>query len=192
MPAALGPDAAFSKLPDLLEEIGIQASQAQLVQFRIHFELLLKWNRRINLTSVRDPGHVLRRHFVESAFVTRVVKFGPGTLVDVGSGAGFPGVPIKILSPQTRVVLVESVHKKVAFLKELAREIPLEVFAGRFEDFRLQAQWVTVRALRLDQATLKQVPRGTTIIAITGDPPPRWETTPVPGSTGRFVAVGST
>jgi 16S rRNA (guanine527-N7)-methyltransferase len=159
----------FAKLPKYLAEVGVHASPAQLEQFRSHFDLLMRWNARMNLTSVRDPAGILRRHFAESAYLTQVVRLGPGTLVDVGSGAGFPGIPAKILSPETKVILVEAVQKKAAFLKEVARAVGLpglEVFAGRFEDMNNStADWVTMRAVkveaRLVEAIQRNVPRGT-------------------------------
>lgn len=158
----------FDRLPAFLAEVGVEATPEQLRLFRIHYELLLRWNRKINLTAIREPKEILRRHFAESAFVTRVLKLGPGTLVDVGSGAGFPGVPIKIMSPETRVVLVESVQKKAAFLKEVVRGLALgglEVFAGRLEAVGLKGDWLTMRAVRTDQKMLVEmsrvVPRGT-------------------------------
>ena len=127
----------FTRLPRYLSEVGVTATSQQLDQFRIHFDLLLRWNAKTNLTAVRNPDEVLRRHIAESAFLTKVVALGGGTLIDIGSGGGFPGIPAKILSPDTRVILVEAAQKKAAFLKEVARELKLpglEVFAGRFED----------------------------------------------------------
>ncbi len=152
----------------MLERLGIAVSSEQLVQFQIHFELLLRWNAKTNLTAIREPEEILRRHFVESAYLTKVMPLGPGTLVDIGSGGGFPGVPAIILSPVTRVILIESVTKKAAFLKEVARALALpglEVHAGRVEDFTGTADWATMRAVRLDEAMKREiqriVPRGT-------------------------------
>ena len=171
----LTPEEAFARLPERLAEIGVQVTQHQLTQFRAHFDLLLRWSQKINLTAIREPEEIIRRHFVESAFVTQVVKFGAGTLVDVGSGAGFPGLPIKILSPETRVVLVESVQKKAAFLKEVGRAIQsdpaLEVMACRLSDLALKADWVTARAVRQDSRLIREmravlVPRGTMVLVL--------------------------
>src|SRR5260370_29735102 len=99
--ASVGAD-SFRRLPAYLAEVGVRATPEQLAQFRIHYDLLLRWNAKTNLTSVRDSAEILRRHFAESAYLTKVLALGPGTLVDVGSGAGFPGIPVKILSPSTR------------------------------------------------------------------------------------------
>jgi len=190
---------AFARLPRYLAELGIHASPEQLGQFQAHFDLLLRWNARTNLTSVRDPDEILRRHFAESAYLLRVLPLGEGTLVDVGSGGGFPGVPVKILSPATRVVLVEAVQKKAAFLKEVVRAVGmpgLEVFAGRFEDWTEQAEWVTMRAVRFDGAMLavvqRHVPRGTCAIFLGESDAARLKGAtlhPIPGSDRRVIAV---
>lgn len=182
----------------MLAELDIPVSKGQLAQFRIHYDLLLRWNQKTNLTAIREPEAILRRHFVESAYLTKVIKFGPGTLVDVGSGAGFPGIPVKVLCPQTKVILVESVQKKAAFLKEVARSLGisgLEVAAVRIEDLTIQAQWVTMRAVKLTPALLRTlrtcVPRGTIAVYATEVPGVDWRVERIPGSFGR-IFLGST
>lgn len=193
----------FDRLPAYLREVGVEATPEQLRLFRIHYDLLLHWNRKINLTAIREPAEILRRHFAESAYVTRVVKLGQGTLIDVGSGAGFPGVPIKIMSPATRVVLVESVQKKAAFLKELARDLGLaglEVFAGRLEAIDIKGDWLTMRAVRTDQKMLAEisrvVPRGTIAVLMSRadveNLGPEWTMHGVPKNESSVLAVRST
>jgi 16S rRNA (guanine527-N7)-methyltransferase len=188
-------------LQHYLRELGITASREQLAQFQAHFDLLLRWNAKTNLTSVRDPEEILRRHFAESAYLAKVLPLGPGTLIDVGSGGGFPGIPAKIMSPETRVILVESIGKKAAFLKEAARAIGLpglEIFPGRFEDLTcVEADWLTMRAVRLDVSLLNHirrlVPRGTLAIfmgeadagGFTGA-----KIHSIPGSERRAIAIG--
>ena len=90
----------------------------------VYLDLLLKWNRRTNLTSIRDPEEMARRHFGESLFAARVLahRLGDGAAVlDIGSGAGFPGLPVQLLLPKVHVVLAESQGKKAAFLREVIR-----------------------------------------------------------------------
>ena len=167
MPRPVAPDPrsldkAFALLPAMLSEIGVTATPQQLAQFRTHFDLLVRWNSRMNLTAIREPEEILRRHFVESAFLTRVLKLGPGTLVDVGSGAGFPGLPAKVLSPETKVILLEPVQKKVAFLKEVARSLGLpgiEVLAARAEEAQVQGHWVVIRAVKVSPILLSVLAR---------------------------------
>jgi 16S rRNA (guanine527-N7)-methyltransferase len=100
----------------------------------IYLELILKWNARINLTAIRAPEEIVRRHFGESLFVGAHLV-ACGTLLDFGSGAGFPGVPIQLLRPEVQVTLAESHGKKAAFLHEVVRSLnlPTEVWAGRVE-----------------------------------------------------------
>src|SRR3954464_1607646 len=93
-----------------------ELSAAQLEQLSDYLELLLRWNEKTNLTSVREPEEIIKRHFGESLFVA--VALGgeaPATAIDVGSGAGFPGIPLKIYLPQIAVTLVESQNKKATF-----------------------------------------------------------------------------
>ncbi len=101
----------------------------------IHLELLLRWNERMNLTAIRDPREIVRRHFGESLFVARFIS-PAGSLLDLGSGAGFPGIPIQICRPALKVTLAESQRKKATFLREVVRELGLscEIWAQRAED----------------------------------------------------------
>jgi 16S rRNA (guanine527-N7)-methyltransferase len=124
-------------------------------QLEIYLELLLKWNARINLTSIREPEEILRRHFGESLFAAQHIPAqSPGecvTLLDFGSGAGFPGLPIQLLRPDIRVTLAESQNKKAAFLREALRALGLqaEVWGGRVEAMPASACFdiVTLRAV---------------------------------------------
>lgn len=126
-------------------------SQDQVGKLQIHFDLLLKWNAKINLTAIRDPQGIVRRHFGESLFAGAHVSAKPGAqLADFGSGAGFPGLPIAVLQPEIRVVLIESSQKKVAFLREVIRGAHIRnasVYAGRAEESKGKAQIVTMRAV---------------------------------------------
>jgi len=129
-------------------------SPAQLRQVSIYLELLLRWNARIGLTAVRDPEEIITRHFGESFFAARHL-FSPdapaATAIDIGSGAGFPGFPLKIFSPSLDLTLVESNNKKVAFLREVVRALDLptgvRVLASRAEDVESTTTLVTIRAV---------------------------------------------
>jgi len=118
----------------------------------IYIDILLKWNARINLTAVRDPEEMVTRHFGESFFVAEILRSHgiPRTAIDLGSGAGFPGIPLAISLPKTRVTLIESNQKKSTFLREVISALGLKnavVFAGRGEDYASQASLVTMRAV---------------------------------------------
>jgi 16S rRNA (guanine527-N7)-methyltransferase len=98
---------------------------------------LLQWNDKVNLTAIRDPLEILYRHFCESMYAAVTVPVENGRLADVGSGGGFPGLPLKIIRPDLRVFLVESSIKKVTFLAEVTRELGLkdvQVLARRYEE----------------------------------------------------------
>ena len=125
---------------------------AQLECISTYINILRRWNRRINLTAVRDPDEIVTRHFGESLFAARHL-LAPGdtlTVIDVGSGAGFPGLPLKLYAPAIRLTLIESHARKVAFLREIIRALGLTdatVFNGRAQDFPARADLVTLRAV---------------------------------------------
>jgi 16S rRNA (guanine527-N7)-methyltransferase len=104
-------------------------------KFRAYLEILLRWNQQLSLTSVREPDQIIRRHFVECAFVADRLPQDIATLLDYGSGAGLPGIPIAICRPEIRVTLAEAHGKKASFLREVLRVLSLEgeVFDGRVE-----------------------------------------------------------
>jgi 16S rRNA (guanine527-N7)-methyltransferase len=106
-----------------------------LKQLRDFLALLMMWNARMNLTSLRKPDEILRRHFAESIFAAQHIPKKIKTLLDFGSGAGFPGIPIAICRPEIGVTLAESQSRKAAFLREAVRTLGLkaEVWPGRVE-----------------------------------------------------------
>ena len=119
-------------LPYLLPNTLVPAeTYAQLTRY---LELLLKWNIRTNLTAIRDPQEIVRRHFGESVFAAQHIG-ECSTLLDFGSGAGFPGLPIQLVRPDIHVTLAESQNKKATFLREVIRSLDLttEVWANRVE-----------------------------------------------------------
>ncbi len=120
-----------------LSEYGIAPTSTQTEQILSYLKLLSKWNAKVNLTAIRDPLEILHRHFCECMFAGVSVPIKRGRLADVGSGAGFPGLPLKILSPELQVLLIESNIKKASFLAEVIRELGLggaRIIVGRYED----------------------------------------------------------
>jgi 16S rRNA (guanine527-N7)-methyltransferase len=120
-----------------LEEFQIAASDEQVVQIQHYTRILLFWNEKVNLTAIRDPLEILYRHFCESMYAAAAVPVESGRLADVGSGAGFPGLPLKIIRPDLQVFLVESNLKKATFLAEVIRELGLtgvQVLVRRYEE----------------------------------------------------------
>jgi 16S rRNA (guanine527-N7)-methyltransferase len=134
-------------------------SPRQMEQLSEYLAMLLRWNARTNLTAVRDPESIVIRHFGESLFAARhlLAKDQAEAVVDLGSGAGFPGVPLKIYAPGIALTLIESQNKKATFLKEAIRALKLEgakVFNGRAEQFGDKADLVTLRAVENFDSTL--------------------------------------
>jgi len=104
-------------------------------QFSDYLELLLRWNARLSLTAIREPGQIIRRHFAECAFAAQHLPVDIESLLDYGSGAGLPGIPFAICRPETCVTLAEAQGKKASFLREVVRTIgtETEVYDGRVE-----------------------------------------------------------
>ncbi|MBZ5597612.1 MAG: 16S rRNA (guanine(527)-N(7))-methyltransferase RsmG [Acidobacteriia bacterium] len=153
-----------ARIAQLLQPFAPPLRAVQLQSISTYIDILLRWNARINLTAVREPEQVVTRHFGESLFAgARLFPLDSGLsnrahLVDVGSGAGFPGLPIKIWAPQIHLTLIESNQKKATFLREVDRLIltDVDVFAGRAEDFPLaSADVVTLRAVERFDAALR-------------------------------------
>ena len=158
-----------SRKPALSESKGEPAvlSSSQLDRISTCIDLLIHWNSRINLTAIRDPEEIVTRHFGESLFAahhlfpatTRVGTAAPGCpaeqssavrLADVGSGAGFPGIPIKLWAPAIALTLIESNHKKATFLREVVRSLTLtdvDIQNARSETITQTYDVVTLRAV---------------------------------------------
>src|SRR5271166_1886070 len=155
----------IARIAELLRPYMAEAGPppALLEQLQRYLDLLLRWNARVNLTAVRNSEEIVTRHFGESLVAARVLlgeqhnATASRTLADVGSGAGFPGIPMKLYAPELALTLIESHNKKATFLRELVRTLGLEgvdVFRGRAEEWGKTADFVTVRALEQFQRTL--------------------------------------
>jgi 16S rRNA (guanine527-N7)-methyltransferase len=186
-------------------------SAAQVEQVSVYVDILLKWNARINLTAVRDPAEIVVRHFGESFFAAERLAqtMQPMTVIDLGSGAGFPGLPFAIFAPWAQVTLVESNRKKATFLSEVISALKLgnaKVFAERAESHPGKVDLVTMRAVeRFTDAlplALKLVQPGGRIAVMIGPSQievaralaadVRWQQPlPIPGGHSRVLAVGT-
>jgi len=191
-------------------------ADSQLEQISTYIDLLVRWNARINLTAIRKEEEIVTRHFGESFFLSRHVfpteaRSSSARVVDIGSGAGFPGLPLKLWAPQIHLTLIESNHKKAAFLREVARELTLtnvdvitdraESIAGR-DDYR--AEVVTLRAVENFETILPLAAKflsayGTLALLIGAAQVPALETLseiqwrepiPVPESRARVLSIG--
>lgn len=131
-----------------------------------HFDLLLRWNRKMNLTAITDPEEIVERHYCESLFLASHLPGGPLSIVDVGSGPGFPGVPVAVYRPDCRVFLVESRQRKAVFLRESARRITnIEVIARRAETIEVTFDWLVSRAVKWPEVGVL-VPRLASNVAV--------------------------
>jgi 16S rRNA (guanine527-N7)-methyltransferase len=134
-------------------------------QLAVYLDLILKWNARTNLTAIRTPEEIVRRHFGESLFVGARLGECP-TLLDFGSGAGFPGIPIQLLRPDIQVTLAESQGKKASFLREVIRalNLPTEVWPARVQAIPATRQFhtITLRAVDKMEAAVAEAARRAT------------------------------
>jgi 16S rRNA (guanine527-N7)-methyltransferase len=153
MPASAPIGISDQQICEALSPFAITPSQGQLGKIREYLLLLLRWNQSISLTSITDPTEIVGRHFGESMYALKFLPVENCRLVDIGTGAGFPGLPLKIVSPSMRVILIESNKKKCAFLSEVTRALGLadvEIWPQRFEQIRpetVAANIVTSRAV---------------------------------------------
>jgi 16S rRNA (guanine527-N7)-methyltransferase len=108
------------------ERLGLLLNPEQVARFKLYYEELICWNRRVNLTAIVDYDEVQLKHFLDSLTVVLALEGIPSTVLDIGSGAGLPGVPLKILYPDIGLTLIDSVHKKAAFLNHLVERLGLE------------------------------------------------------------------
>jgi len=136
----------------ILLRYGVSVTCELCEAIRLYVSVLLFWNKKISLTSITDVREIIKFHFGESMFAKSAAHIKKGRLADVGSGAGFPGVPLRMISPDLEVTLIESNAKKAAFLSEIVRQldINIEVFKGRSKDFPGSApafKFVTSRAV---------------------------------------------
>jgi 16S rRNA (guanine527-N7)-methyltransferase len=139
----------------------------QIAHLRRHYDLLLKWNRVLNLVSVRSLEEAIERHYCESVFLACHLPDEPIGVADVGSGAGFPGIPIAVVRPRASVALIESHQRKAVFLREASRDLPnVRVIAGRAENVADRFDWVVSRAVKYSEiaGTLKLLGRHAEIL----------------------------
>lgn len=120
-------------------KFGVELNDTQLIQFDKYYKMLIEWNEKINLTAITEFEEVLKKHFLDSISIGRILKINEKiSILDIGTGAGFPGIPIKIAFPEVEVTLMDSLNKRVNFLNEVINELSLDgitAIHGRAEDF---------------------------------------------------------
>ena len=127
------------KFFEKLELLGLKLDEEQLCKFNRFYELLIEWNKVMNLTGITDYDEVNEKHFIDSLAVTKVIDLnGLNKIIDIGTGAGFPGVPLKIAFPHLEVVLLDSLKKRIDFLNHVIGDLDLKniiTIHGRAEDY---------------------------------------------------------
>ena len=119
-----------------LKKLNIELAEKQLEQFYEYMNILIEWNKVMNLTNITEPIEVIQKHFVDSLTVLKHIK-ETDMIIDVGTGAGFPGIPIKIAFPKTKIVLLDSLNKRIKFLNEVIAKLKIndiEAMHGRAEE----------------------------------------------------------
>lgn len=162
-------------------QAGIELTTAQGQAFETYFSMLCDWNQRMNLTAITALDEVIEKHFIDSLLLWQHGStLGIHTLADVGSGAGFPGVPIKIMAPEISLTVIESAGKRISFLEALGEALSLDMTlvkcraedAGRQQDYRAKFDLVTARAVAplglLSEYCLPLVRRGGYFAAMKG------------------------
>lgn len=176
------------RLMDLCREYGVPLTESQAQQLDLYGQMLVEWNEKINLTAITDPDGMTVKHFLDSLLLTKAIELPQGTsLIDVGTGAGFPSVPVKILRPDVNLTLLDSLNKRLVFLQELCQNLGLEVQyvharaedGGKDKKLREKYDFACARAVaslrNLCEYCLPFVKVGGAFIALKG---PDWEEEP--------------
>lgn len=144
-----------------LERIHIELDDKKIMQFYKYMNLLIEWNKKINLTTIINPEDIIVKHFVDSVMISNYIKKDL-KVVDIGTGAGFPGIPLKIVRDDIEIVLVDALNKRVNFLNEVIKTIQLEkiqIIHGRVEEFAKDKKYRE----NFDVATSRAVANMTTL-----------------------------
>lgn len=145
---------------------GFALSERQIEQFAQYYDLLIDWNKKINLTAIEEPQEVADKHFVDSALLLSVKKDIAGSsLIDIGTGAGFPGIPLKIIEPNLKLTLFDSLNKRINFLNTVCHDLSLQdvqAIHGRAEDFGQKSDYRE----KFDLATARAVARMPVLLEI--------------------------
>lgn len=175
-----------------------EVTDEQAEALESHCNLLVRWNRTLNLTAIRDLNEVIERHYCESIFLAARLPAGRLTIIDVGSGAGFPGLPVAVYRPDCFVTLIESHQRKAVFLKEAARPMSnVRVVTGRAEQVREEFDLAVSRAVSYHalSTSLKLLAPAADLLSGAESPPPDmgfvWEPPiPLPWGKQRYLRTG--
>ena len=127
----------FEKMQEKSKDLSVRFSVKQIEQFFEYMNLLIEWNEKMNLTAITEPDEIILKHFIDSITILKELEDG-SKLVDVGTGAGFPGIPLSIMNPTLQITLVDSLNKRLIFLQEVVNKLKLEnieIVHARAEEF---------------------------------------------------------
>lgn len=180
----------------MFADFSLSAEQESALE--AHLEMLLRWNRKLNLTSIRNREEAIERHYSESLFLGRHLPPGAWKIADVGSGAGFPGFPVAVLRPDCQVTLIESHQRKAVFLRESSRKQGnIRVLARRAEEVTERFDRVISRAVSYEDLApyLKRLAPAADLLTGGEEPPPGigfvWEAAiRLPWGKQRFLRTG--
>lgn len=199
------------RIREVLRVYGVEADSELCGRIRVYTSTLLDWNAKISLTTIVDPEQILRVHFGESLFAASAAEITNGRVADIGTGAGFPGIPIRMVTPCVELTLIEAVTKKTAFLGEILRKIDIpsvSIIRCRMEEISDEIagfDFITARALGKYEALLRwsemRLSHTGKIVLLLGRQDAehlsknanwRWSTPKiVPDTTSRFVLIGA-
>ena len=166
----------------------IPLSDLQVNTLDKHYELLLRWNAVMNLTAIREAEEIVLRHYCESLFLAQHLPSEPLTIADIGSGPGFPGLPVAVVRPDCLVALIESHQRKAVFLKEASRGLPnISVLSRRAEEVDRHFDWVISRAVRVEDVLALKLASNYAILVGA-----EREGIPLPWGENRKLLIGST
>jgi 16S rRNA (guanine527-N7)-methyltransferase len=175
-----------------------ELSDEESGRLKQHYELLMRWNKVLNLTSITTLEESVERHYCESIFAACRLPKDPISLADLGSGPGFPGIPIAIARPLCRVTLIESHQRKAVFLREASRDLPnVRVLASRAKDVAKRFDWVVSRAVKYSDIASDLKRLGSNVEILTGELRPadtlgvQWrEPIRLPWGNNRYLWIG--
>ena len=175
----------------------VELTPEQVQSLERHYELLIRWNRSLNLTSIKKVDEIVERHYCESIFLALHLPLGPLSIADIGSGAGFPGFPVAVIVPDCRITLIDAHQRKSVFLREIARGMPnLRVIAKRAEMVEERFDRIISRAVSYEDLApiLKKLARAADLLTGQEAPPESlsftWNTIQMPWGENRFLRSG--
>lgn len=142
----------------LAEKMDISLTEEQGMKFYEYMNLLIEWNQKMNLTAIVEPEDIILKHFIDSITVNKYIESGDNNAIDIGTGAGFPGIPIKIIYPNMDITLLDSLQKRIVFLEEVCRQLNLEkinCIHARAEEMSIKVEYREQYSIAVSRAVAR-------------------------------------